>query len=124
MYPRYDSVARFLSFLVRFPALQFHVRNLTLVAEGMKVHEYGYDWAWEDLQNWENVVFNNNDFRLVNEINAAHAEDLFTTNSFIFDGGYRIMLGLVLSRCHNLRSVTVRKLKVSTLKDHPPASIH
>jgi len=86
-----------------------------LVAEGLKVHEYGYDWAWEDIQHWENAVFNDNDYQLIGDINAAHAGDI-TTNSFIVNGGYRIMLGLIISHCPNLRSVTARKLKVSTLQ--------
>jgi hypothetical protein len=48
------------------------MRELTLVMDGLKMPEYKYPWAWEDLQNWENVDFTAQDIRLINAINEDH----------------------------------------------------
>lgn len=115
IYPRYESVGRFVALLVRFPALGPSVRYLTLVTDGMKMPEYGYMWAWEDLQNWENVDFTAEDLHLMGEISNDHVGDMALTNSFINGGGYRTMLGLIFERCSNIRFVFRRVLKVGDL---------
>lgn len=115
IYPRYSSVARFIACLVRFPGMSETVKDLTLVGEAMKPGEYGYAWAWEDLQNWENVDFTDADVAIINEINAAHAHDCASSSTFINSGGYRTMLGLAFAHCPNLQTITIRKLQASSL---------
>jgi hypothetical protein len=122
--PRYDSAARFLAFLVRFPQLRNEVRDITLVSEGLKKHEYGYEWAWEDFQHWENVDATDADLRIIRDINYAHARDIRKTGRFINAGRYRVMLGLVLAYCPNLSFITCRKIKASTLSRRPITSKH
>lgn len=118
IYPRFTSVARFLTLLIDSPTLSRCARELTLVMDGMKMPEYGYPWAWEDLQNWENIDFTGQDIRLINAINDDHARDLAATASFTNSGGYRTMLGLIFARCPNLRIVFKRNIKVRILSYH------
>lgn len=110
--PRYDSIAFFLALLVRLPAMRFHVRSVTLVAEDLKESEHGYAWAWENLQDWEGINFTAQDISIINEANVAHTNAMRATKYFVHSGGFRTMLGLVLAHCPNLEYVFVRKLKV------------
>ncbi|KAF1927055.1 uncharacterized protein M421DRAFT_422289 [Didymella exigua CBS 183.55] len=87
-----------------------YVRNITLLAEGLKEHEFGYDWAWEDLQIWGGLEFCNEDVKIINMINAAHSDDVMANGDFIISGEYRTMLTAVLQRLPNLRTITCRKL--------------
>lgn len=87
-----------------------HVRNITLLAEGLKEHEYGYIWAWEDLQIWADLQFHAGDVKIINDINAAHADDVMANGDFIISGEYRMMLTTLLQRLPNLKTITCRKL--------------
>jgi hypothetical protein len=87
-----------------------HVHNITLLAEGLKEHEYGYDWAWEDLQIWGNFAFTSKDTQIMYEINAFHAEDVITNGDFVIAGEYRTMLTNLLKQLPNLKTITCRKL--------------
>ena len=87
------------------------VRNITLLAEGLKEHEYGYQWAWEDLQIWSDLMFTQNDIKTINNINAAHADDLAVNGDFLTAGRYRSMLTDLLQCLPNLATITVRKLE-------------
>lgn len=87
-----------------------YVRNITLLAEGLKEHEFGYVWAWEDLQIWADLKFRNKDVKIINKINATHADDVMTNGDFIISGEYRTMLTTLLQRLPNLGTITCRKL--------------
>lgn len=87
-----------------------HVQSITLLAEGLKEHEYGYEWAWEDLQIWGGLEFRKKDVEIMNEINASHAEDVITNGDLIIAGEYRDMLTTLLQRLPNLKTITCRKL--------------
>lgn len=87
-----------------------HVHNITLLAEGLKEHEYGYDWAWEDLQIWGNLKLRNKDIQIMHEINASHAEDVVTNGDFVITGEYCGMLTTLLKQLPNLKIITCRKL--------------
>lgn len=71
------------------PEVAKFVRKLTLLAEGLREHEYGYVWGWEDLQVWMNLDYNPNDIRVINRINADHANARDDQASFIYSGQYR-----------------------------------
>ncbi|KAF1940569.1 hypothetical protein EJ02DRAFT_445433 [Clathrospora elynae] len=119
IFPRYESIAHFLSLLNSDSkhVLHKYVRSITLVAEGLRQHEYGYGWAWEQLQDWENVSVTENDMEIIDEINNRHANELSFNESYYNGGGYRTMLGHLLALLPNLRTITVRKLKVG---EHVP----
>jgi len=87
-----------------------HVQNITLLAEGLKQHEYGYEWAWEDLQIWASLKFRTKDNQIMHEINVSHAEDVITNGDFVIAGEYRSMLTTLLQRLPNLKTITCRKL--------------
>ncbi|KAF2820986.1 hypothetical protein CC86DRAFT_459210 [Ophiobolus disseminans] len=108
--PKLVKLARFLSLLVRFPALRVRVLDLTLMAEVLRVHEYGYNWAWEQLQDSEQVDFTEEDMDIIHKVNTAHAEVVRAAdNSFIYTGAYRTMLCLIFKFCPNLASVRPRQ---------------
>ena len=88
-----------------------YVRNITLLAEGLKEHEYGYIWAWEDLQIWADLKFTENDIKTINDINASHANDVVENGDFIITGQYRSILTTLLQSLPNLVTITVRKLQ-------------
>ena len=92
IYPRYEQFRDFILLLCANPVLPIHVRNIVLVGEGLMEHEYGYEWAWEALQDQENVEFTNKDMEIINCIINEHASDVFADGSFLTAGGYRIML--------------------------------
>jgi hypothetical protein len=117
IYPRYDSLAHFAFLLRAFKSLDSHVRSVCLVAEGLKVHEYGSVWAWEDFLQWEGVECTAKDLDIIDKINADHENELSMTDAFIHRGSYRAMLGQLLSECPNLEVINVRKLKVSIYKN-------
>jgi hypothetical protein len=113
IYARYDSLSDFLLLLAEKPEWKSYVRSVCLVSDGMKEHQYGYSWAWENLEHWENVRFADKDFDLIDDINDAHTKDLVITTPFINSGGYRAMLHQIFYICPKLKNINVRKLKVS-----------
>lgn len=109
IYPRLANVKAFL-LAVQHKTVATHVQNVTLLAEGLKEHEYGYAWAWEDLQIWGDLKLRNKDIEIMNEINASHADDVITNGDFIITGEYRILLSTLLQSLPNLKTITCRKL--------------
>lgn len=86
------------------------VKEITLLAEGLREHEYGYVWAWEDLQVWENLHFTSDDIDIINRINAEHTNARDMQSDFIYSGQYRALLFDILKACPNLKRINVRKL--------------
>jgi hypothetical protein len=109
VYPRLAYMKAILAAVQNFQVAK-HVHNITLLAEGLKEHEYGYVWAWEDLQIWADLKFRNKDVKVINEINAAHAADVIENGDFIISGEYRTMLTTLLQCLPNLKTITCRKL--------------
>ena len=92
IYPRYASFRDFLLLINSSHVLPHYVRKIVLVTEGLKEHEYGYEWAWEDLADFENVNFTDNDIDIINAVNEAHSNDIAINGPFLTGGGYRSML--------------------------------
>lgn len=88
-----------------------YVRNVTVLAEGLKEHEYGYQWAWEDLQIWADLKFTDDDLDTINKINISHADDVAMNSNFITAGRYRSTLTALFQCLPNLSTITVRKLE-------------
>ena len=109
IYPCEDQMRHILEAL-QDPEVAKFVRKLTLLAEGLREHEYGYVWGWEDLQVWMNLDYNPNDIRVINRINADHANARDNQASFIYSGQYRELLSGILKACPNLDRINVRKL--------------
>lgn len=109
IYPRYASMKSLILVLQDVEVAKY-VRNITLLAEGMKEHEYGYPWAWEDLQIWADLKFTEYDIMTIDQINQAHADDIVENGDFIITGEYRSMLTELLKCLPNLATITVRKL--------------
>ncbi|UPX10118.1 uncharacterized protein EKO05_0000789 [Ascochyta rabiei] len=110
VYPRHASMKALLT-AVRDDGVAKYIRNITLLAEGLKQHEYGYIWAWEDLQIWAELTITENDIKTIHEINAAHANDVIENCDFIITGHYRSMLTTLLRLLPNLATITIRKLQ-------------
>jgi hypothetical protein len=117
LYPRYECLAHFAFLCSAFLGVNRMVRSITLVAEGLKAHEYGSGWAWEHFVQWEDVVCTDKDLEIMLHIDASHAAELRITNQFIHRGGYRQLLGQILKDCPNLKVVNVRKLEVNNHMD-------
>jgi hypothetical protein len=115
IYSTYESMKRFLCMLQAVDGLLQRVTEIELVAEGLKLHEYGSEWAWEDVGQWEQVEIKQEDVNVINKINADHAVGVENSNNFLHVGGYRNMLGQIIAACPNLRKVNIRKLKVSCI---------
>jgi hypothetical protein len=109
IYPRYASMKAIIT-AVQIKGVADHVRHIELLAEGLKEHEYGYAWAWEDLELWANLAFTESDINIINQINTAHAEDVVENGDFIIAGEYRSMLTQLFNLLPNLATITVRKL--------------
>ncbi|KAJ4985084.1 hypothetical protein SVAN01_09455 [Stagonosporopsis vannaccii] len=109
VYPRFARMKALLE-AVEDPKVAHFVRTITLLAEGLKVHEYGYAWAWEDLQILAELNPTDKDFSIMRTIDAAHAQALNEDGNFIISGMYRKMLTTLLERLPNLTEVTIRKL--------------
>lgn len=110
VYPRYASIQDLLSLFNSISVLPLNVFNITLIAEGLGWPRFGYYWAWEHMQMQEDVDFTEKDCKIIEAINAHHADDMAFNGSFITGGGYRTMITLLLSRLPNLKTITVRKL--------------
>ncbi|KAJ4350658.1 hypothetical protein N0V95_004563 [Ascochyta clinopodiicola] len=110
VYPRFASMKALLT-AVRDKGMVKYIRNITLLAEGLKQHEYGYLWAWEDLQIWADLTLTESDIKTIHEINAAHADDDVKNGDFIITGHYRLMLTTLLQHLPNLATITIRKLQ-------------
>jgi hypothetical protein len=109
VYPRYANVKALFA-AIKDSEVAKYVRNITLLAECLKEHEFGYIWAWEDLQIWGDLQYTKKDVRLINAINMAHADDVIKNSDFIISGEYRTMLTTLLQALPNLNTITVRKL--------------
>jgi hypothetical protein len=92
IFPTFNSVAAFIALLDSNPALPVHVRSITLVAEGLKEHEYGPSWAWEILMDRERFYFADGDHDIINYVNYEHTKAVASNTSFLIGGGYRTML--------------------------------
>ncbi|KNG46769.1 hypothetical protein DDE82_006072 [Stemphylium lycopersici] len=111
IFPTFSSVAAFLALLLVEPTFPAKVCSLTLVGEAPRMHEYGYEWAWEQMQDEEGVVISTaNDWYVKDYINHKHAEWCHANEAFCYGGGYRTMLTLLLSRLPNLLTITTRPL--------------
>jgi hypothetical protein len=95
IFPREDQMRHILE-AVQDPEVAKYVRKITLLAEGMREHEYGYVWAWEDLQIWMDLDYNPNDIRVINQINADHANARDIQSAFIYSGQYRELLSAII----------------------------
>jgi len=109
IYPRFANMKAWLE-AVKDPHVANLVHSITLLAEGLKEHEYGYAWAWEDLQIWAEINPTDMDFEIMRTIDAAHAQDVDENGAFIISGTYQKMLTTLLERLPHLTKVTIRKL--------------
>ncbi|KAH7385471.1 hypothetical protein DE146DRAFT_208282 [Phaeosphaeria sp. MPI-PUGE-AT-0046c] len=113
IYSRSASMAHFFAVLNAFPAsnLGLRVKSLTLVADGLKEHEYGSEWAWEEMQHRLGLDMTADDQNIIARINNDHANEMHFSSTFLNSGHYRTMLGGILSMCPNLRVLNIRKLQ-------------
>ena len=96
IFPTFSSVARFLALLEWDPDLVRYVREVTLVGEGFRMHEHGYDWAWERLVDAEGVQPTEKDKKIMEWANDEHIKEMALNGSYVNGGNYRTMLGKYL----------------------------
>jgi hypothetical protein len=122
VYTTFASIQHFLGMFQVFMARTLHleVKNLVLVADSAKVPEYGYDWAWENLLQWEgrDLECTQEDLTTMWDINKQHASFFNVNSTWINSGGYRSMLIAIMNTCPNLTTIEARKLKVSSSHSH------
>lgn len=109
IYPRHSKMMDILVAL-NVNGVASYVRNITVIAETLMQHEYGYNWAWEDLQIWGEFDFNERDVDLIEAINNAHWHDVLLNGDFVTSGDYRTVLSKILKRLPNLKTITIRNL--------------
>ncbi|KAH7562795.1 hypothetical protein BM1_02315 [Bipolaris maydis] len=110
LYPTYTSLSSFLALLLVDPAYPHLVRNLSLVSEHAAPNPYGYDWAWEELQNKERTVATRVDRVIKKSIEMRHERWCASSATFVFGGGYRDMLTILFKRLPALQTIHLRKL--------------
>jgi hypothetical protein len=115
IYTKYESMVRFLSMIQAVDGLGERVKALELVSEGLRGHEYGSQWAWEDLCHREQVDIAEEDFEIINKLDADHALATPESNGFLHTGGYRTILGQIINACLNLQDIDIRGLRVSCI---------
>jgi len=127
LYATVTNLANFLGMLNTFALRNVggDIQELCLVADGVKVPEFGYDWAWENLLQVDlrevdaegvslpDKLPTKDDMQIMNQANARHMNFAIINSGFINSGGYRAMLTAVLNACPNLNVLNIRKLKVS-----------
>lgn len=111
VYPTRDSVANFISLITEIRTRGKGIHKITLVNQWLKEHEYGYNWAWEDLQNVENFHYTSQDLHLIHHINQLHADAIRANGHFINGGNYRLLLGELLALLPDLKVIQVRGLR-------------
>ena len=116
-YPRYAKFHDFLSLFVKNLVLPLYVTKIVLVSEGLKAHQYGYEWAWENLQNCEGVEYTDKDKEIIDKVNGMHATDLAINGGYLNGGGYRADLSKVFDVLLRLNTIEVRTLKIG---EHNP----
>ncbi|OSS52341.1 hypothetical protein B5807_02807 [Epicoccum nigrum] len=109
IYPCKDQMTHILRSL-RDPYVAQHVRKITLLAEGHREHEYGYVWAWEDVQVWGGINFTPGDIDIINKINIEHANARDKQCELVYSGRYRAYLHAIFKACFRLKHIHVRKL--------------
>ncbi|KAH9871178.1 hypothetical protein J1614_006754 [Plenodomus biglobosus] len=111
LYPRYGSFSEILSLLGDNFTMGMHVSKIIIVSEGLKIHEYGYEWAWERLQFKEDALaWNEADMNIIKDINHIHYQDIKAKSCFTDGGGYRATLTKLLTLMPRLAEIEVRKL--------------
>ncbi|KAL6704040.1 hypothetical protein ACN47E_008804 [Coniothyrium glycines] len=109
IYPRYDSFVYLLS-LVTKPVYANYVHEVVLVSEGLRTHEYGSGWAWENLLREIGEDATDKDLDIMAKLDHDHARAVANHNAFIFSGAYRKMLAYFLSCLPHLKVIKIRKL--------------
>jgi hypothetical protein len=115
IYSRYASMAHFLGMLRDFAeyGLGKEISSLSLVSEGLRFNEYGYEWAWEQMASEDDVTITWTDEDVMDKINIDHYAEVNNNGAFLTGGGFRSMLIAILAACPNLKVINVRKIKVS-----------
>ncbi|XP_014558219.1 hypothetical protein COCVIDRAFT_36419 [Bipolaris victoriae FI3] len=113
IYPTYSSLSSFLALLLVDPSYPHLVRTLSLVSEHAAPNAYGYDWAWEELQNREQTGPTTRVDRVIKQsIEMRHERWCASSASFVFGGGYRDMLTILFKRLPALQTIRLRKLSL------------
>jgi hypothetical protein len=117
LYSKSTSLSRFLSMLQVFAGLNLgaRVESFDLVSEGLRFHEYGPEWAWEEMCMRENVDITMEDQRIIDKINSDHAREVAMEGAFFTSGGYRRVIGQIIARCPKLKVINIRKIHVCFL---------
>jgi hypothetical protein len=112
--PRYDSMMACISFInTRSATMLSLLKRVTIVGEGLGMHEFGYQWGWEYLAMAmrEDPHFSPEDRKVLYEVNTMHNYHYWRDQHFIASGMYRRMLTYILSSLPNLSQIIVGKLK-------------
>ncbi|EUC42392.1 hypothetical protein COCMIDRAFT_39561 [Bipolaris oryzae ATCC 44560] len=112
LYPTYTSLSSFLALLLIDPSYPHLVRTLSLVSEHAAPNPYGYDWAWEELQNRERTGPTRVDRIIKQRIEMHHERWCASSAAFVFGGGYRDMLTIIFKRLPALQTIRLRKLSL------------
>jgi hypothetical protein len=115
IYSRYASMAHFLAMLRGFAeyGLGAGFASLSLVSDGLRINEYGYEWAWEQMALEDDVIITRADEDVMDKINTDHYNEVNNNGAFLTGGGFRSMLIAILAECPNLKVINIRKIKVS-----------
>jgi hypothetical protein len=93
IFPTFSSIVSFIALLIADPIAAMYVREVTLVREGLRMHEHGCEWAWERMMDAEGVRPTKKDKKLIEWASDEHVKELTTHGAFVNGGGYRTMLG-------------------------------
>jgi hypothetical protein len=112
--PRYESLMAYVRFLrSRSATVLSLVKRVTIVAQALGAHEYGYQWGWEQLalSLGVNPRFSLEDQEVMHEIGMMHTYHYWTDQNFIINGRYRKLLTLILKSLPHLSEIVVGKVK-------------
>ncbi|KAL5113874.1 hypothetical protein ACEQ8H_008254 [Pleosporales sp. CAS-2024a] len=115
IYATNDDMSDFIGMLRVFAwrGLDLVMTEIDLVADGVKAHEYGVDWAWEDLllSSEDMIECTDNDRDILASLNRQHTDYCQINQHFANSGGYRSRLVMILQSSPNVNTVNVRHLQ-------------
>lgn len=106
IYPMEHSINTWL--LLIASGLHTYIKAITIVAQTFAPPEFGYEWAWELIQENSGILFNDNDDLLTYRWNMSHQALTDRTRDLISTGAIRASLISVLSGLPQLRAISVQ----------------
>jgi hypothetical protein len=112
IFSTYESVMSFSRLLDTLPAFGECVKQIFLVADGMKKPTHGLQWQLNQLETMLNPSFTHLDRYTLNDVMTTHDSAVDSNNAWTMRGGYRLALRGLINRLPDLIYIHVRNIQV------------